>query len=46
MSSFNDRSYTYNKRINRLAAVQEHRMIVRAVDRGVSEERIAEALGC
>lgn len=43
--STDDDTYTYNKRINRLAAVQEHRMIVRAVDRGVSEERIAEALG-
>jgi hypothetical protein len=43
--STDDEAYTYNKRINRLAAVQEHRMIVRAVDRGVPEERIAEALG-
>lgn len=40
-----DEAYTYNKRINRLAAVQEHKMIVRAVERGVPEERIAEALG-
>jgi hypothetical protein len=40
-----DEAYTYNKRINRLAAVQEHRMIARAVERGVPEERIAEALG-
>ncbi|OKO67334.1 plasmid partitioning protein RepB C-terminal domain-containing protein [Bradyrhizobium sp. AS23.2] len=43
--STDDESYTYNKRISRLAAVQEHRMIMRAVDRGVSEDRIAEALG-
>jgi hypothetical protein len=43
--SIDDEAYTYNKRINRLAAVQEHRMIVRAVERGVPEERIAEALG-
>lgn len=43
--STDDEAYTYNKRINRLAAVQEHRMIVRAVERGVPEERIAEALG-
>jgi len=42
--STDDESYTYNKRVNRLAAVQEHRMIVRAVDRGVPAERIAEAL--
>ena len=40
-----DETYTYNKRINRLAPVQEHRMILRAIDRGVPEERIAEALG-
>lgn len=42
--STDDEAYTYNKRLNRLAAVQEHRMIVRAVDRGVRPERIAEAL--
>jgi hypothetical protein len=43
--SLDDEAYTYNKRINRLAAVQEHRMIVRAVERGVPAERIAQALG-
>jgi hypothetical protein len=43
--STDDEAYTYNKRINRLAAVQEHRMVVRAIERGVPEERIAEALG-
>jgi hypothetical protein len=42
--STDDEAYTYNKRISRLSAVQEHCMIVRAVERGVSEERIAEAL--
>jgi hypothetical protein len=42
--STDDEAYTYNKRLNRLAAVQEHRMIVRAVERGVPPERIAEAL--
>ncbi len=40
-----DETYTYNKRINRLPPIQEHRMILRAIDRGVPEERIAEALG-
>jgi ParB-like chromosome segregation protein Spo0J len=39
-----DEGYTYNKRINRLATIQEHLMIVRAVDRGVSEEKLAKAL--
>jgi hypothetical protein len=43
--STDDEGYTYNKRINRLAAVQEHRMITRAIGRGVPEEKIAEALG-
>ncbi len=43
--STDDEAYTYNKRINRLAAIQEHRMISKAVERGVPEERIAEALG-
>lgn len=39
-----DESVTYNKRVNRLAAIQEHYMIVRALDRGVSEEKLARAL--
>lgn len=42
--STDDEAYTYNKRISRLSAVQEHRMIVRAIERGVDEERIAKAL--
>jgi hypothetical protein len=42
--STDDEAYTYNKRINRLSAVQEHRMIVRAMDRSVPAEKIAEAL--
>lgn len=42
--SIDDEAYTYNKRINRLSSVQEHKMIKRAVETGVSEERIAEAL--
>ena len=39
-----DESFTYNKRVNRLAVIQEHYMIVRALDRGVSEEKLARAL--
>lgn len=42
--STDDEAYTYNKRINRLAIIQEHRMILTAIDRGVSEERLARAL--
>ncbi|MCW3848086.1 ParB N-terminal domain-containing protein [Sphingomonas sp. LB-2] len=40
-----DEAFTYNKRVNRLATIQEHYMIVRAIERGVSEEKIARALG-
>jgi hypothetical protein len=39
-----DEAFTYNKRINRLATIQEHKMIVKAIDRGVPQERIAKAL--
>jgi ParB-like chromosome segregation protein Spo0J len=39
-----DEAYTYNKRVNRLAIIQEHRMILKAIERGASEERIARAL--
>ena len=42
--STDDEAFTYNKRVNRLAIVQEHRMILIAIERGVSEERIAKAL--
>lgn len=40
-----EETYTYNKRINRLPPIQEHRMIVRAVSRGVAAATIADALG-
>ncbi|WP_080821225.1 plasmid partitioning protein RepB C-terminal domain-containing protein [Agrobacterium deltaense] len=40
-----DDTYTYNKRVNRLAPIQEHRMIARAIERGVSSADIADALG-
>lgn len=39
-----DESYTYNNRINRLSTIQEHFMIRRAVERGVTPERLANAL--
>lgn len=39
-----DESYTYNNRINRLSSIQEHVMIRRAVDRGVTPERLAKDL--
>jgi ParB-like chromosome segregation protein Spo0J len=39
-----DECYTYNARISRLPSIQEHRMIVKAVNDGVSLERLAAAL--
>jgi hypothetical protein len=42
--AIDDEAFTYNKRISRLATVQEHKMILRAVERGVSVERIVSAL--
>ncbi|MGA2281134.1 MAG: plasmid partitioning protein RepB C-terminal domain-containing protein [Verrucomicrobiota bacterium] len=39
-----DECYTYNARISRLPPIQEHRMIVKAVNDGVSMERVAAAL--
>lgn len=42
--STDDEAFTYNKRINRIAIIQEHRMIMKAIERGVSEARLAKAL--
>lgn len=39
-----DESYTYNNRINRLSTIQEHLMIRRMVNQGVTPERLANAL--
>jgi hypothetical protein len=39
-----DEAYTYNKQVNRLSTIQEHFMIKRAIERGVSKERLAKAL--
>jgi ParB-like chromosome segregation protein Spo0J len=39
-----DETYTYNKRINRMATIQEHGMILKATRNGLSEERIAKVL--
>ena len=39
-----DEAFTYNKRVNRLATIQEHFMLVRALERGVSDEKLAKAL--
>lgn len=42
--STDDEAFTYNKRVNRLAIIQEHRMILKAIEKGVSEKKIAKAL--
>lgn len=42
--STDDEAFTYNKRINRLATIQEHKMILRALSLGVPEDRLARAL--
>ena len=42
--STDDEAFTYNKRINRLATIQEHKMILRALSLGVPEARLASAL--
>lgn len=42
--SKDDEAFTYNKHVNRLSTVMEHKMILRAIERGVPEQKIAEAL--
>ena len=36
-----DEGFTYNARVSRITPIQEHRMIVKAVNQGVPPERIA-----
>jgi ParB-like chromosome segregation protein Spo0J len=42
--STDDEDFTYNHKVNRIAPIQEHFMILRAIERGVSEEHIARTL--
>lgn len=42
--ALDDEAFTYNHKVNRLSAIQEHFMIMQAVKHGVSEEAIAAAL--
>jgi hypothetical protein len=42
--STDDEAFTYNKHVNRIAVIQENKMILRAIERGVPRERIAKAL--
>lgn len=39
-----DENYTYNKHVNRVANIQEHKMILKAIEKGASPEKIAKAL--
>src|SRR5688500_1910320 len=39
-----DEAYTYNHKVNQNSPIQEHFMILRAIESGVSEERIAATL--
>ena len=43
--STDDEAFTYNKMVNRISPIQEHYMIMKALDRGVSEETLARHLG-
>jgi ParB/RepB/Spo0J family partition protein len=39
-----DDAFTFNEKVNRLSVIQEHAMIVRAIEHGVTPEQIAKAL--
>jgi len=39
-----DEAFTYNHKVNRMAPIQEHFMIMRALDSGIPDERIAKTL--
>ena len=42
--AIDDEGFTYNHKVNRLSAIQEHFMIVRAIKNGVTDSRIAQTL--
>lgn len=42
--STEEEGFIYNKKVNHLATIQEHYMILKAIENGVSEQRIAKAL--
>lgn len=42
--STDDDSFTYNHKVNQISPIQEHFMIMRALEGGASEERIASTL--
>ena len=42
--SNDDDAFTYNDKVNRLSLIQEHAMIVRAIENGVTTDQISKAL--
>jgi hypothetical protein len=42
--STDNEAFTYNKHISRLTTIQEHKMILQAIKRGVPAEKLAKAL--
>lgn len=42
--STDDESFTYNNQLNRISTIQEHLMIRRALDRGISAAKMAKGL--
>jgi len=42
--SMDDEAFTYNKHVNHLSPIQEHKMLMLAIKRGVPEEKIAKTL--
>ncbi|WP_413044432.1 plasmid partitioning protein RepB C-terminal domain-containing protein [Pseudomonas sp. YJ42] len=43
--STDDEGFTYNRQINRLTPIQEHKMVLAALKKGIEPERIARVLG-
>lgn len=43
--STDDEAYTYNKHVNAISSVGQHFMILKALENGISEERLSKALG-
>lgn len=42
--STDDEGFTYNHKVNQITPIQEHFMLLKALESGVSEERVAKAL--
>lgn len=44
LQATDDEGFTYNRQINRLTPIQEHKMILETISKGVSAEKIAQTL--